>query len=153
MKVFKKTSIVTMKRLFIFCLLLVLIAAGCKKKPELVRIKDLPLPEEVKEVSVWDCEGVGKNGTPVDAKKTNANKDPNHVSQVLNALCEIEDEEEYVTACMNLLCFETEKGIFCVDIDHAKPIFGYGYIDTEGKLEKALKEAGLMPVPYEPNLP
>jgi hypothetical protein len=140
------------KLILIICLSVLILSTGCRKKPKLTRIKDIP--KDAKEVSVWDCDGIDENNMLVDTKKVKVNKNSNHISQVLNALCEIEDGEEYVTPCANLLCFTTDEGIFCVDIEFfGDHIYGYGYMDKERKLEKALEEAGLMPVPYEPNLP
>jgi hypothetical protein len=136
------------RKLFIFCLLLVLPVTGCKK-PKLVRIEDLP--EKVVAVSIWDCDGIGENGQLRNPKKTKENSNPEMVALVRNAVAELKTIDATLSPCMNLLCFTTEDGKnYCIDIDFGDPLFGTLYIDTKGKLREALNKAGLMPVPYKP---
>lgn len=141
------------KIILIICLLMLFLClTGCGKKPKLSRIENLPDANNVNEMSIWDCDGVKGTYevTLINPKKwevTTTNQE--YIKEALEVLKRLDANSSNMSGTENLLCFETDERISCIDI-HFYPIWGTEYED-DGSLKKVLDKAGLMPKLYVPD--
>ncbi len=133
-----------MEKVFKISLLLYLTFIISCKKPEYVQIKQLPDANKVKEVSVWEADSV--NGYEIlNPHKLNSTSDINIITEIRKILAELDRGEFYTSGGFNLICFETNKKISCIDVIIAEPLYGAQFQDANGLLERALVKSGLVP--------